>query len=118
MRKKFKEGLIKDSGKDSADNDASKFIQKRLRGILARKRVEEIRREEQIFLNMAPKSKLKDEKGDPISRMNEEKDHRKLVQKNYMDEYENAKEELKDEIMENEGNDIEDAMLKERRDWI
>ena len=85
MRKKFEEGLIKDSGKDSADNDASKFIQKRLRGILARKRVEEIRREEQIFLNMAPKSKLKDEKGDPISRMNEEKDHRKLVQKNYMD---------------------------------
>jgi len=35
-----------------------------------------------------------------------------------MEEYENAKEELKDEIMENEGNDIEDAMLKERRDWI
>lgn len=35
-----------------------------------------------------------------------------------MDEFDNAKEELKDEIQENEGNDIEEAMLKERRDWI
>lgn len=35
-----------------------------------------------------------------------------------MDEFDNAKEELKDEIQENEGNDIEEGMLKDRRDWI
>jgi len=32
-----------------------------------------------IFLGMAKKPKIKDDKGDPISRMGEEKDHRKLV---------------------------------------
>jgi flagellar biosynthesis protein FlhB len=31
-----------------------------------------------------------------------------LIQKNFMDELQNAKEELKEEIQENEGNDIEE----------
>lgn len=44
--------------------------------------------------------------------------NRKLVQKNFMDDFDNAKTELKDDIQDNEGADIEDAMLKERRDWI
>jgi hypothetical protein len=35
-----------------------------------------------------------------------------------MEEFETAKEELKLEIDENEGLDIKEAMLKERRDWI
>ena len=35
-----------------------------------------------------------------------------------MDEFEHAKEELKDEINDNEGMDIMEQMLKERRDWI
>jgi hypothetical protein len=35
-----------------------------------------------------------------------------------MDEFETEKEELKMEIQENEGEDIQDHMLKERRDWI
>lgn len=35
-----------------------------------------------------------------------------------MNDFELGKEELKNEIIENEGVDIEEAMLKERRDWI
>lgn len=35
-----------------------------------------------------------------------------------MDEFEQAKEDLKEEIQDNEGVDIQDQMLKERRDWI
>ena len=35
-----------------------------------------------------------------------------------MEEFETDKDEIKSEIKENEGEDIEEAMLKERRDWI
>lgn len=35
-----------------------------------------------------------------------------------MDEFDQAKEDLKEEIRENEEDDIKEAMLKERRDWI
>ena len=35
-----------------------------------------------------------------------------------MDEFDQAKEDLKEEIVENEGVDIQEAMLKDRRDWI
>lgn len=35
-----------------------------------------------------------------------------------MDEFDQAKEDLKEEINDNEGVDIQEQMLKERRDWI
>lgn len=35
-----------------------------------------------------------------------------------MDEFNTEKEEIKAEIDENEGDDIREAMLKDRRDWI
>jgi len=44
--------------------------------------------------------------------------NRKDLQENNMIMFERAKEELKDEIKEIEGNDIEDEMLKQRRDFI
>jgi len=78
-----------------------------LRGILARKRVEDLRQEEMVFLGMAKKPKTKEElKNDPIERMKRTEDERKLVQRNFMDEFETAKEDLKQEIDENEGTDI------------
>ena len=99
LRKKIKDGQIKDyQSKDQQEKDASIFIQKRLRGILARKRVEEVRQDEMIFLGMARKPKVNDGKPDPIEQMNDTKEHRKLIQKNFMEEYDNAKEELKEEI--------------------
>ncbi len=67
---------------------------------------------------MARKPRVKDGKKDPIEHMKETMDNRKLIQKNFQDEFLNAKEELKEEIQENEGNDIYEHMLKERRDWI
>lgn len=51
-----------------------------------------------IFLGMAKKPRIKDGKKDPIEAMKETEENRKLVQKNFMDEFDNAKEELKDEI--------------------
>ena len=44
------------------EGEAAKKVQKILRGILARKRVEEMRQDELIFLGMAPKPKTEEEK--------------------------------------------------------
>jgi len=72
-----------------------------------------------IFLGMARKPKTKEEmKNDPTERMNRQKDERKLVQKAFMEQFETEKEELKDEIVDNEGEDIKDKMKKDRRDWV
>jgi hypothetical protein len=43
-------------------SESSVKIQRRLRGIIARKRVEEMRQEEMIFLGMARKPKTEEEK--------------------------------------------------------
>lgn len=52
-----------------------------------------MRQEEMVFLGMARKPKTKEEmKNDPIERMKRTEAERKLVQKNFMDEFEQAKE--------------------------
>lgn len=78
-----------------------------------------MRDEELGFLGMKRKTKTKDEMAnDPIEKMKKIQDERKLVQQLYSEEFKTAKEELKLEIDENEGLDIKEQMLKERRDWI
>lgn len=72
-----------------------------------------------VFLGMARKPKTIEEmKNHPVDKMGKTKDERKMKQKNFMEEFHTAKEELKDEIDNNEGLDIREAMLKERRDWV
>ena len=86
---------------------------------MARKRVEEVRQDEMVFLGMARKPKTIEEmKNHPIDKMDKTKDERKMKQKNFMEEFHTAKEELKEEIDNNEGLDIREAMLKDRRDWV
>lgn len=82
--------------------------------------VEELRQEEMIFLGMQRKPKTAEEKANdnPIGVLSNTREHRKNLQTDHMNKFEVAKEELKEEIKEIEGNDIEDAMLKKRRDWI
>lgn len=68
---------------------------------------------------MAPKPKTREEeKNNPIKKSKETEDSRKALQADRMKEYEQAKEEFKEDIRNNEGPDIQEAMLKERRDWI
>lgn len=79
MKRKIREGLIKEQTKESQENEASVFIQKRLRGILARKKVEELRQDEMVFLGMARKPKTIEEmKNHPIDKMEKTKDERKM----------------------------------------
>lgn len=59
-KKKLREGHQTEPTNEQKDAAAAVSLQKRLRGILARKRVEEMRMEELIFLGMAPKPKTKE----------------------------------------------------------
>ena len=43
---------------------------------------------------------------------------RKNIQDGYTKQYETAKRTLKDEIDENQGTDIMEGMLKDRREWV
>lgn len=55
---------------------------------------------------------------DPIKQMELTKENRKMMQEDHMIVFDNAKQELEDNIEEIEGNDIIDKMLNERREWI
>ena len=62
-----------------------------------------------IFLGMARKPKTKEEmKNDPIEQMKKIEAERKMVQTTNMDEYHLGKDDLKDEIIDNEGMDIQE----------
>ena len=110
---KIKEGLVKERTKDQQENDAAMIIQRRIKGILARKRIDELRAEEMVFLGMSRKPK-----NEPITRMKKTMDERKQIQKSYMNEYVDAKVDVKQEIVDMEEDEIRESMLKERRDWI
>lgn len=78
-----------------------------------------MREDEMVFLGMARKPKTKEEmKNDPIERMKKTQEDRKLKQQQFWNTFDDAKEDLKREIDENEGTDIQEQMKKERRDWI
>ena len=57
MNYKIREGLIKEPNKDQQETDAALFIQRHLKGILARKRIDDLRQEEMVFLGMSRKPK-------------------------------------------------------------
>jgi len=57
MNRKIREGLIKEQSKEQQENAAALFIQKRLKGILARKQIELLRQEEMYFLGMSRRPK-------------------------------------------------------------
>lgn len=110
---KIKEGLVKERTKDQIENDAALLIQKRLKGILARKRIDDLRQEEMVFLGMSRKPKK-----EPIDRMKDKMKERKEIQSSYMEQYIDAKLDVKGEIIDMEEDEIREQMLKERRDWI
>lgn len=90
-----------------------------MRGILARKYIEKLRIEEMEFLGMSRKKKtVEEERNDPIKKMEETRKDRKMKQEANWKKYQDAKGILKEEINENQGVDIQEQMLKERREWV
>lgn len=66
-----------------------------------------------VFLGMSRKPR-----NEPINRAKKTMDERKQIQKSYMNDYMDAKNDVKDEIYNMEEDEIREKMLKERRDWI
>lgn len=75
--------------------------------------------DEMQFLGMQKKKKTaEEERNDPVKLMERQRMERKSVQEGNWKNYLNAKTLIKDEIEANEGTDIMEGMLKDRRDWI
>lgn len=55
MMRLLREGKLTEPNKESQENESCVFLQKRMRGILARKYVERLRLEEMEFLGMVKK---------------------------------------------------------------
>ena len=95
---------------------ASVLIQQNWRGYISRKRTNEMRAEELIFIGMAPPPrKPRDE--DPVIKAVEVKQRRKLIQAQHEDEYREALVTLDREVYENEGPDMKEEMMDQLRDW-
>jgi len=85
LGRKFKEGKIQRESEENKENNACVYVQRRIRGIIARKHVEKVRADEMEFLGMQMKKKTKEElKNDPIKKMEQTRIERKLIQANNM----------------------------------
>lgn len=108
-----------ESGQQVKEAKASEFLQRKFRGILARRVVEEMREEEMVFLGMKKRPKTAaEELADPEKKRLATKERQKMIQKQHHNDYEVQRRELQKEIVNVEGYDIKDKMLKERRDWV
>ena len=117
---KRKLGLIPQQDPDALNNEAIIRIQRRMRGILARKYVDSLRNDEMEFLGMSRKRPNLDDPNyrDPIELAKKTEAERKRVQATNFANYNDAKTMLQEEMEENEGSTMMEDMIKERRDWI
>ena len=119
MRKNLQKGRQMEQSQQVKEAKAAEFLQKRFRGILARRTVEEMREDEMVFLGMKPRPQTAAElAADPVKAREETKNRAKMIQRANQNDYEKQRVELMKDITAVEGYDIKDKMLKERRDWI
>ena len=82
--------------KEEAADQAAEVVQNRIRGILARKEIEDMRQEEMIFLGMVRRPKtVQQQRNDPLIKAAETNATRKDRQKDHLALFEKEKEELK-----------------------
>jgi hypothetical protein len=118
-QKLIKEGIMKETNQEQQEAEGAIFIQKRLKGILARKKIEEMRLEEMVFLGMSRKQPTKEEMAkDPLKLSTETEIKRKRKQVAHSKNLRDAREQIIEDIVEDEETDIMNEMRKERRDWI
>ena len=78
-----------------------------------------MRQDELVFFGMAPAPKTKEQElHNSITKTYDIEKERKETQKENYRDYMGDKKKIHEEIKDNEGPDIEEAMLKDRRDWI
>ena len=117
--RKLREGKMQEQSKDMKEIESCVIIQKRMRGIIARKEVDVLRNDEMEFLGMSRKKPTPDEAlNSPIKKSDQNMLERKKVQEANMKAYDDAKDLIKGEIDDNQGVDILEKMLNERREWV
>jgi hypothetical protein len=78
-----------------------------------------MRQDEMEFLGMCKKKKTTEELiNDPIKKMEDIRAQRKMTQEAHWKKYLAEKEKIKDEIDENEGQDLQENMMRERREFL
>jgi len=83
MKKRLQQGKLEDRAAAAAtgpqaEQASAEFIQRRIRGILARRQIEAMRQEEMVFLGMLRKPKGTDEiENDPCKKQDGTKEQRK-----------------------------------------
>jgi ATP-dependent 26S proteasome regulatory subunit len=118
MKKRIKEGLEMASDTEK-DNRATLLVQKRLKGLIARAKVNKMRQEELYFLGMAERPKTLEElKNSTSEKVKDIEASRKRRQEEIYKDYKNSITKIKDEIKANEEFDMRDQMLDERMLWI
>jgi len=119
IRKRMNNGKMQAPTKQENEEHAAEIVQCLIRGILSRKTIEKMRQEEMIFLGMQRKPKTEEEKkNDPIKEAEKTQNTRKMIQTDHWNLFQEKKKELITEIQDIEGSDIQDTMLKQRRDWV
>eukprot|EP00826_Nyctotherus_ovalis_P053990 TRINITY_DN704_c0_g2_i7.p1 TRINITY_DN704_c0_g2~~TRINITY_DN704_c0_g2_i7.p1 ORF type:complete len:828 (-),score=357.22 TRINITY_DN704_c0_g2_i7:684-3167(-) len=117
-KRRIREGL-ETSSVTEKDNKATLLIQKRLKGLIARAKIEKMRQEELQFLGMMEKTMTKEEKlnATPL-KIKAIEDKRKKEQEDAYADFKNAITRIKDAKKLNEEFDIRDKMYDERMMWI
>ena len=101
--REIKEGKVADTQQnDNKENESCVFIQRRIRGILARKFVDRLREEEMEFLGMSRKKKTPtDLLKDPLKKQDQTLQERKETQETHNERYLEALKDIQEEIAEN-----------------
>lgn len=114
--KLFAEG--NDVNDDTEREDAILKIQKYFLGYLAREEVFKLRQKEMEFLGITKKKMDPNDKDSELYKANQRRELQKKVQKEQLDNYKKAVDDLKAEYQDLWQDDIKDKMLEERRQWI
>merc|ERR1711976_215017 len=88
------------------------------RGYIARKKVEEIREEEMEFLGMKKEVPLEIPADSDKAKVLKIREKQKLTQKEHENELKKEQSRIKEFIITNEGPEIKEKLLAERRKWI
>ncbi|KAJ3302620.1 Dynein regulatory complex protein 11 [Kappamyces sp. JEL0829] len=106
------------SHSESQDNGSAKAaltIQRVYRGFRGRQVARKLQREELVFLGM--EEKLVDAKADPINKNHTNRSRRKVLQKQFEDDYLQALLTTKEKILRMEGPDMKEAIQDDFRQW-
>ena len=94
------------------------IIKKYYRGLQVRRKVQVMRQEEMQFLEIEKTIIPEDDPRSEAYKLKLNKLRRKYEQRRNHMEYEMRKEQLLDEIEEDEGSAVKDALLKDEHEWI